>query len=86
MAKYNLDQNFAIVNVMAVLDVHVVLLEHAEEILPHSKVVTVRRDICGKRMARSVILTQDLSESEHNKDCMLPACKILEVHLLMRSF
>ncbi|CAO1947352.1 unnamed protein product [Urochloa humidicola] len=76
LAEYNLDQNFAVVNVMAVLDVHVVLLEHAEEILPRSKVVTVRRDICGKLMATSVILTQDLSESEHNKDGMLSACKI----------
>ncbi|CAL4959291.1 unnamed protein product [Urochloa decumbens] len=78
LAEYNLDQNFAIVNVMAVLNVHVVLLEHEEEILPRSKVVTVKQDICGKLTARSVILTQDLSESEHNEGCMLSACKISE--------
>ncbi|CAM0147827.1 unnamed protein product [Urochloa decumbens] len=78
LAEYNLDQNFAIVNVMAVLNVHIVLLEYEEEILPLSKVVTVKRDICGKLTARSVILTQDLSESEHNEGCMLSACKISE--------
>ncbi|TVU36894.1 hypothetical protein EJB05_18920, partial [Eragrostis curvula] len=56
LAEYNLDQNFAVVNIMTPLDVHVVLLKCAEENLPHSNVVAVGREISGTLIARSVIL------------------------------
>ncbi|XP_062187863.1 uncharacterized protein LOC133891149 isoform X2 [Phragmites australis] len=74
LAEYNLDHNFAAVYIMTFLDVHVVLLKRAEEILPHSNVVAVGRDISGKVITRSVILTGDLSGSEDSKELMLSTC------------
>ncbi|KAL6863799.1 hypothetical protein ACP4OV_016702 [Aristida adscensionis] len=68
LAEHDLDHNFAIVYIMIFLDVHLVLLKCAEEILPHSNVVAVGRDISGKVMARAVILIGDLSKSEDSEE------------------
>ncbi|RLN27477.1 uncharacterized protein C2845_PM05G22690 [Panicum miliaceum] len=67
------DQNFAVVNVYAFLDVHVGL-EHVLDIPSHGELLLVAlgRGISGKLIARAVMLSCDLRVSEDDK---VLACK-----------
>lgn len=77
LTDFDLDHNLAIVEIWTDFDVHVGLLQHAVEFLPHCKVIAIGREITGKLMARRVQLMDDLSVSEDSEDL---DCKIKEVH------
>ena len=64
LAEYDLDQNFAVVNVYAFLDVHVGL-KHVLDISSHGELLLVAlgRGISGKLIARTVMLSSDLRVS-----------------------
>lgn len=74
---YDLDHNFAVVAIIASLDVNAPL-KYWVEILPRGEVLALGRGISGKLKATNVILAGDLSGYEDNEDI---ACKISEVHL-----
>ena len=74
--EYDLDHNFAVVIIIASLDVNVAL-KHVVEILPHGEVLALGRAISGKPKATNVILAGDSSGYEDED----PTCKISEVHL-----
>jgi hypothetical protein len=75
LTDFDLDHNLAIVEIWTDFDVHVGLLQHAVEFLPHCKVIAIGREITGKLMARRVQLMDDLSVSEDSEDL---DCKIKE--------
>ncbi|KAL6650115.1 hypothetical protein ACP70R_014339 [Stipagrostis hirtigluma subsp. patula] len=77
LAEYNVDHNFAVVNIMASLDVHLVLLKCAMEILP-SQAIAVGRSIFGEVTTRRVILASDSSGSEDSQGLMLTNSGISE--------
>jgi hypothetical protein len=91
LSDYDLDHNFSVVKVRTSLEVNVGLIdslevnvgliEHAEEILPKGEVIALARGSSGELIAKKVILTQDLSESEDNEYDEWPMLKIMEVHL-----
>jgi len=72
--EYDLDHNFAVVIIIASLDVNVAL-KHVVEILPHGEVLALGRAISGKLKATNVILAGDSSGYEDED----PTCKISEV-------
>ncbi|VAI88722.1 unnamed protein product [Triticum turgidum subsp. durum] len=65
MAEYDLDRNFAVVNVDAFLDVQVQSFQHAPRILPHGeKLVVMGRDVNGEIMTKNVESDGDLKAWE----------------------
>ncbi|XP_002459160.2 serine protease HTRA3 [Sorghum bicolor] len=77
LQQYDFDHDIAVVNVM--MCIHVNAIYFAEvECPPYSKVVAVGRDISGKLMATSGVLTGDSSGSEDCEDIMISTCKISE--------
>lgn len=80
MAEFDLDRNFAVVNVHAFLDnVQVGSFQRALEILPHGEIlVVIGRGVSGEIMAKNVELDGDSRVSEDDEDL---DCKISEVHL-----
>lgn len=81
LQQYDFDHDIALVHVMMCLHVNAMYFGDVES-PPYSKVVAVGRDISGKLMATSGILTSDSSGSEDCEDIMLSTCKISEVHFL----
>ncbi|KAL6853958.1 hypothetical protein ACP4OV_019987 [Aristida adscensionis] len=82
LSGYSLEHNFAAVIVMTYLDVHVIPLNHTEELLPHCEVVAVGRGISGNLTSTSVKPTGDLSRSEQNEEDlenMFSNCKIRDL-------
>jgi hypothetical protein len=80
VVEYDLDHVIAVIEVTSALDVYCVPLNYAEELMPGRKVVAVGRDISGKLMATSGMLTA----SGRSEDCghlMFSTCKLSEVHL-----
>jgi hypothetical protein len=79
MAEYDLDRNFAVVNVHAFLDVQVGSFQHAQQILPHGEIlVVIARGVSGKIEAKNVEFDGDSRVSEDDEDL---CCKISEVLL-----
>lgn len=81
LEKYDLDLNIAAVNVMDLPDLQAVLFNYDGKSVPHSKVLAVGRDICGKLMSTFGILNGVSSGSRYSEWFMLSTCKISEVHL-----
>ena len=77
--EYDLDHNFAVVIIIASLDVNVAL-KHVVEILPHGEVLALGRAISGKLKATNVILAGDSSGYEDED----PTCKNLGGTLVLR--
>ena len=77
LGEYDLDHEIALVNVMAVLDVHVIRFNHLE-LEPYCKVVALGHGFSGDAhvMATNGILTGDSSG-----DLKMSTCKISKVHL-----
>ncbi|KAJ1257915.1 hypothetical protein BS78_10G033100 [Paspalum vaginatum] len=76
MAEFDLDHNFAVVNVHGFLDVQVRPFQHVLEILPHGVIlVAIGRAVSGEMMAKSVVLDDDSRVSQDNEDL---DCKISE--------
>ena len=77
LGEYDLDHEIAVVNVMAALDVHVILFNHLE-LEPYCKVVALGHGFSGDVhvMATNGILTGD-----SNGDHKMSTCKISKVHL-----
>ncbi|XP_066379317.1 uncharacterized protein [Miscanthus floridulus] len=71
VAEFDKDRNFAVVNVRTFVDVQVGLFNHAREVLPHSEVLVVGRDVSGEMMVRSVGLNGDsrVCEDDEDLDC-----------------
>jgi hypothetical protein len=78
VAEFDKDRNFAVVNVRSFVDVQVGLFKHAREVLPHSEVLVVGRDVSGEMMVRRVGLNGDSGICEDDEDL---DCKFSEVHL-----
>ncbi|XP_034577681.1 uncharacterized protein [Setaria viridis] len=68
LAEYDLDHNFAVVNVRRFIDVHVGIFECVLESVPYGKAYVVGRGLSGDLMARSVELGGDLRVSKDDKD------------------
>lgn len=68
VAKCDLDDNFAVVNVYTFLDIQVGPFQCAPESLPHGEVLAVARGVSGETMAKSVELNGDSRVSEDNED------------------
>lgn len=81
LQQYDFDHDIALVHVMMCLHVNAMYFGDVES-PPYSKVVAVGRDISGKLMATSGILTSDSSGCEDCEYIMLSTCKISEVHFL----
>ncbi|CAO2040332.1 unnamed protein product [Urochloa humidicola] len=77
MAEYDLDRNFAIVDVHTFLDVDVEIFHRALESVPCGEACVVWRDVCGDLMSKSVELGGDLRISDDKDlDCeTLEACE-----------
>uniref|UniRef100_A0ACD5UQ64 Uncharacterized protein n=1 Tax=Avena sativa TaxID=4498 RepID=A0ACD5UQ64_AVESA len=74
MAEFDLDLNFAVVNVHAFLDVQVGSFQHALQIPPHGMMlVVIGRDVSGEIISKSVELDGDSRVSEDDEDL---GCKI----------
>ncbi|WVZ82665.1 LOW QUALITY PROTEIN: hypothetical protein U9M48_029904 [Paspalum notatum var. saurae] len=74
MAEFDLDRNFAVVNVHGSLDVRP--FQHALEILPRGvMLVAIGRAVSGEMMAKSVVLDDDSRVSQDDQDL---DCKISE--------
>lgn len=68
LAESDLDYSFAVIEVNAYLDVHVVV-KHALDILPHGEeLLAVGHGCSGKLMARTVNFSGDLRASEDDVD------------------
>lgn len=78
VAEFDKDRNFAVVNVRTFVDVQVGLFNNAQEVLPHSEVLVVGRDVSGEMMVRSVGLNGDSRVCEDDEDL---DCKFSKVHL-----
>jgi hypothetical protein len=79
VGAYDLDHNFAFVNVHACLDVQVGPFQSAPQILPHGEIlVAIGRGVSGEIVTRSVELDDDSRVSEDDEDL---DCKISEVNL-----
>uniref|UniRef100_K3YRG5 Uncharacterized protein n=1 Tax=Setaria italica TaxID=4555 RepID=K3YRG5_SETIT len=68
LAEYDLDHNFAVVNVRRFIDVHVGIFECVLESVPYGEAYVVGRGVSGDLMARSVELGGDLRVSKEDKD------------------
>uniref|UniRef100_A0A0E0LJC6 Uncharacterized protein n=1 Tax=Oryza punctata TaxID=4537 RepID=A0A0E0LJC6_ORYPU len=68
LTDFDLDHNPAIVEIWTDFDVHVGLLQHAVEFLPHCKVIAIGREITSKLMARRVELIDDLSAPKDSEN------------------
>ncbi|XP_034568893.1 uncharacterized protein [Setaria viridis] len=73
MAEYDLDNDFAVVEVYNVRDVQVGSFQSALESLPHGEVLAVGRDTSGEIMVETVELNGDSRVSEGDRDLY---CKI----------
>ncbi|WVZ82647.1 hypothetical protein U9M48_029891, partial [Paspalum notatum var. saurae] len=74
MAEFDLDHNFAVVNVHGSLDVQVTPFQHAPEILPHGvMLVAIGRGVSGEMMAKNVVMDGDstVSQDDENLDCKI---------------
>ncbi|XP_039778497.1 uncharacterized protein LOC120645832 [Panicum virgatum] len=78
LGEYHLGCGIASVHVMALPDVDILFLRNVQ-CLPHRKVVSAGRDISGKLMTTSGILTGDSNGSAYpNEKLMSSTCKIPE--------
>jgi hypothetical protein len=77
LGEYNLDLNIAAVNVMDLPDLDAALFDYRVEFQPHSTVVAMGRDICGKLLTTFGIL--DGVQSEYSEKLMLSTCQISKV-------
>nr|CAB3454245.1 unnamed protein product [Digitaria exilis] len=68
LAEYDLDHNFAVVNVRTFLDVHVGMFQRALESVPCGDAFVVCRGVSGELMARSLVLGGDLRISKDDED------------------
>ncbi|KAF8759255.1 hypothetical protein HU200_010290 [Digitaria exilis] len=68
LAEYDLDHNFAVVNVRTFLDVHVGIFQRALESVPCGDAFVVCRGVSGELMARSLVLGGDLRISKDDED------------------
>ncbi|KAK8450632.1 hypothetical protein SEVIR_6G063400v4 [Setaria viridis] len=76
VGQFDLDHNFAVVNVHAFLDVQVGPFQSAPEILAHGEIlVAIGRGVCGEIVTKSVELDDDSRVSEDDEDL---DCKISE--------
>ncbi|GJN36725.1 hypothetical protein PR202_gb25615 [Eleusine coracana subsp. coracana] len=76
LAEFDLDHNFAVVNVHGSLDVQVGSFQHAQESLHHGeKLVLIGRAISGEIVATNIKLNGDSRVSEDDEDL---DCKISE--------
>ncbi|XP_039850830.1 uncharacterized protein LOC120709303 isoform X2 [Panicum virgatum] len=82
LGEYDLDHEIALVNVMAVLDVHVIRFNHLE-LEPYCKVVALGHGFSGDAhvMATNGILTGDSSG-----DLKMSTCKISKVYEVRKVF
>lgn len=78
VAEFDLDHNFAVVDVHTFLDVQVGPFLCALESLPHGEVIVVGHGVSGEILAKSVVLNGDSRVSKDDEDLN---CKISEVHL-----
>jgi hypothetical protein len=78
MSDFDLDRNFAVVNVHAFLDIQVGSFQHALQILPHGEIlVVIGRSVSGEIISKNVKFDGDSRVSEDDEDL---DCKISEVH------
>ncbi|XP_022680050.1 uncharacterized protein LOC101782778 [Setaria italica] len=75
VAEFDLDHNFAVVDVHTFLDVQVGPFRCALESLPHGEVLVVGRGVSGEILAKSVVLNGDSRVSKDDEDLN---CKISE--------
>jgi hypothetical protein len=79
MSDFDLDRNFAVVNVHAFLDIQVGSFQHALQNLPHGEIlVVIGRSVSGEIISKNVKFDGDSRVSEDDEDL---DCKISEVHL-----
>lgn len=78
LAEYDLDHNFAVVNIDAFLGVHVGSSQRVLESVLRGAAYVVGRGVSGDLISRSVELGCDLSVSKHGQDL---ESKTSEVHL-----
>ncbi|KAM0847337.1 hypothetical protein ACQ4PT_055077 [Festuca glaucescens] len=83
MSDFDLDRNFAVVNVHAFLDIQVGSFQHALQILPHGEIlVVIGRSVSGEIIAKNVEFDGDSWVSEEDEDL---DCKISEIEVLLNS-
>lgn len=81
LAEFDLDHNYAVVDVHAFLDVQIGSFQCALEILPHCQIlVVISRDIFGGIMTKNVKFDGDSRVSVDDKD-LDSKISHLEVHL-----
>ncbi|KAM0927749.1 hypothetical protein ACQ4PT_002661 [Festuca glaucescens] len=74
MSDFDLDRNFAVVNVHAFLDIQVGSFQHALQILPHGEIlVVIGRSVSGEIIAKNVEFDGDswVSEEDEDLDCKI---------------